>query len=67
MAPLLKQHQLMARGEGLLSGDFDVPKLSSHAAGGPAPAGAGYLKDSQRAAKPPIGGNQSNPDHGPHS
>lgn len=66
MAGPLKQHQMLARGEGLMSGSFDVDPLSSHAAGGPAPTGSGTLPDHQRGAKPPIGGNQAQPDHGPH-
>ena len=63
--PLLKQHQLLARGEPLPSGNFEVAALSSHSAGGPKGGKSdGMLKDHQRGAAPPIGGNQANPDHG---
>lgn len=50
-------------GNPLKPDDFGVDKLSSHAAGGPAPA-RGMLKDHERAASGPIDGNQANPDHG---
>lgn len=64
----IRQHKMLAMGEGLMSGDFGVDPLTSHAAGGPTPAGSKYLPDHQRGK--PVAGrglpNQSNPDHGPH-
>lgn len=48
-------------------GDFKVDHLDSHAAGNkPYNKGNALLADGQRGAKPPMGGNQANADHGPH-
>lgn len=52
----------LAMGESIGT-DFGVDNLNSPAAGGPAQGGK-YLGDHERAARPPIDGNQANPDHG---
>ena len=65
MNQYLKQHQLMARGEGLLEGTFGVEPLSHTQKAGPtSPVYAAPMPDSKR--HPLIGGNQAQPDHGPH-
>ncbi len=53
----------MAMGGSMPSGDYGVESLASKAAGGPTTQGNGYLKDHERTAGPPIGGNQANPKH----
>lgn len=66
MNPGIKLHKQLAMGrEGLPDTDFGVEKFGSKTVNGPGPK-AGYLKDSERAARPPIDGNQANPDHGWH-
>lgn len=57
----LKQHQLMAQGKPLPSGDFGVDQFKSAKVNGP--SGEKMLADHERTAGPPINGNQANPKH----
>lgn len=54
----------LGMGGSMPSGDYGVESLASKAVNGSAGSGNGYLKDHERGASPPIGGNQANPDHG---
>ncbi len=54
----------LAMGGTMPDGDFGVDSLASRVAGGPTSQGSGYLKDDERGAGPPLGGNQRQPDHG---
>lgn len=51
-------------GDPLKPDTFGVDQFGSSTVNGPAPGKGGYLKDHERGARPPIGGNQANPDHG---
>lgn len=53
----------LAMGKALPSGDFGVASMSSHCAGG-VDTQDSHLADHQRGARPPVGHNQANPDHG---
>ncbi len=53
----------LAMGKPLPSGDFGVASMSSHCAGG-VDTQDSHLLDHQRGARPPVGHNQANPDHG---
>lgn len=63
--PGIKQHQMMARGEGILSGNFGCEDMQkSGGTVGPGHKEDSHLPDHKRGAKAPIGHNQANPDHG---
>lgn len=53
----------LAMGKALPTGDFGVCHMDEHCAGGSVTTD-GHLHDHQRGAKPPVGHNQANPDHG---
>jgi hypothetical protein len=63
----LKQHQRIARGDPdpFDTSGFGVESFASMNGGG-GNTSKRTLRDHERGAKPPIGGNQSNPDHGDH-
>lgn len=52
----------IAMGMPLPSGNFGVESLAS--ATGNVPGSGATLKDNDRAASPPVGHNQANPNHG---
>lgn len=62
----IRQRKVIAMGGTPPNGDFGVEPLTSRNAGGPdlGKTNGKYLKDDERAARPPIEGNQANPDHG---
>lgn len=60
----LKMHQRMARGEDVLNMVIPGVEPIKQKAGPSSPVYAAPMPDSQRHV--PIGGNQANPDHGPH-
>jgi len=53
----------LAMGGSMPTGDYGVEQLASKAVNGPSGVGNGHLKDHERTAGPPIGGNQANPKH----
>lgn len=63
----LRQRQNQARGDGVIEAQsFGAESLASMMTGPPTPAAKDHLKDHERGARPPISGNQAQPDHGPH-
>ena len=64
----LKQHQRLARGDPdpFDNSGFGVEKMASMCAGGGEGMNRKHLRDHERGASVPVGGNQANADHGPH-
>ena len=63
-----RKRMAMGDEDPLRVGDYDVTPLSEvqGMAGSATKAGNSYLKDDERTARSPIGGNQANPNHGEH-
>jgi hypothetical protein len=60
----INQHKRMAMGESIGEDGFGVQKLDSMSRGNGYDGRGAHSPDHRRGARPPVGYNQANPDHG---